>query len=153
MFGFRRGLSAGTSGCVAIGALLVIASAPAASGRLERSSPFLTDRALSQSIQVFERPASLSIPRVSDTSKLDSSLASLARGSSGRAAISGVRASGLARTPDGKVRVVIEARRPADARAAILRSGGRVERTWHGLVQAVVSPASLASLSRQPSVA
>src|SRR5262249_24414090 len=126
-------------------------SAPAASGPAQ-ARPFLTDAALAGKIQVFERPQALSIPRFAGTAKLDGALARLTRGSSGRAVSSGVRASGLARTPDGRVRVVIDARRPSAAREAVLRSGGRVERSWHVLVQAVVDPSSLVALSRQPSI-
>src|SRR3989442_1932016 len=126
MIGFRRGLSAGTAGCIAIGALLVIASAPAASGRLERSSPFLTDSALSQRIQVFERPGLGSPQHASGLAKLDSRLSGLVRGGSASAYSSAIRPSGLSRTADGKVRVVIEARDPAAVRVAGQQRGGHV---------------------------
>ncbi|HEU5206601.1 MAG TPA: S8 family serine peptidase [Gaiellaceae bacterium] len=52
----------------------------------------------------------------------------------------------------GRVRVVIESESPAHARAAVVASGGRVERTAPGLVQALVSPTTLAALAERPGV-
>jgi subtilisin family serine protease len=154
MIGIRKRMSAGAAGCVAIGALLVIASAPAASGRLERSSPFLTEGARSSRIQVFELPRSgMSQHAATGFAKLDRRLSGLARGANVSAYSSRLRASGFSRTSDGKVRVIVEARDPAEVRAAVAQSGGRVERSWRNLVQAVVSPGSLGSLSRDSAIA
>jgi subtilisin family serine protease len=53
----------------------------------------------------------------------------------------------------GRVRIVIESRSPALARAAVVAAGGRVERTAPGLMQALVSPTTLAALAERPGVA
>ena len=113
--------------------------------------PFLTGAlARGQPIQTLERPQRLSIPRVRGGSKLDSTLAQVARASGSRQAL--VRSSGLATTDDGKVRVVIESRTPAFASASVATLGGRVERSYGNLVQAVLPPSTLSELSKRSAV-
>ena len=151
MNGFRRALSAGAAGSVVALLLLVIVSAPAASGRLAHQSTLLASGALAQHIRVVERPGTSSLGRVNGVSRLDSRLSGLDSGSNVSKS-AGIHQSGLSRTSDGRVRVIIETKSPAAVRAVVRKSGGRVERTWRNLVQAVVRPASLTSLSRQAGV-
>lgn len=52
----------------------------------------------------------------------------------------------------GRVRVIVETSDPSGARAAIVAAGGRVERTWRGLVQASVPRSAAEKLERRQSV-
>jgi subtilisin family serine protease len=128
MFGLRRTLSSvGLVGVAAL-ALLVVASAPAASGRSSQARPFLTGaHARGQPAHVVEwmKP-------------------STTRGKWSR--------DDAPTLVDGKVRVVIEASDPALARASVLAAGGRVERTAGGLVQALVDPSDVNALERLPTI-
>jgi len=153
MFGYRRALSAGAAGTGAILGLLVFASAiPAASGHLARERSFLTGSvARGQAIRVVESLDPASVRDRRGPSKLDGRLAGLARGAGSSAAMD-VRSADLAFTRDGKVRVVIETRRPTALQATVESMGGRVERRWRNLVQAVVSPKRLTALSQRPAV-
>ncbi len=149
MIGYRRALSAGAAVTGAILGLLVFASAiPAASGHLARERPFLTASvARGQPIRVVEglQPASV---RKQRESKLDGRLAGLARGAAS-STMTKIRTIDPALTRDGRVRVVIESRRPAAVEAIVARFGGRVERTAGTLVQAVVPPSALGALSHR----
>jgi hypothetical protein len=123
----RNTISVGLSAAIAIASLSVIASAPAASELAARGSPLVSDM-LGTRIQSVERPTALSLPRSV-----------------------GVRTD-LARTRDGRVRVVVESSNPAAAKAAAESLGGRVERTWRNLVQVVVPARNLRKLARRDSV-
>jgi subtilisin family serine protease len=86
--------------------------------------------------------------------KLDPGLAALAaqNGETGRSQ-SGLRSAGAGLAREGHlVRVVVEAIDPARARAAVLRLGGRVERSFGSLVQALVPPSGVPELSRLAAV-
>jgi subtilisin family serine protease len=50
------------------------------------------------------------------------------------------------------VRVVVESDAPSAARAAVKASGGRVERSWRGLVQATIPASAVAQLGRRSAV-
>ena len=149
MFGYRRALSAAAAGTGAILGLLVFASAiPAASGHLARERPFLTGSvARGQAIRVVESLDPSSVPNRRGASKLDGRLAGLARGAAS-STVTKVRTTDPAFTPDGRVLVVIESRRPAAVEAIVARFGGRVERTAGTLVQAAVPPSALRALSQ-----
>jgi subtilisin family serine protease len=133
MSGIRRAISAGAIGSAAILGLLVIASAPAASGHAGQSHPFLTQAA--RDVSVVERPRQV--------------VSWHARGSN--AAVL-PRANGFARTRDANVRIVVESSRPSAIAALTNRAGGRVERVSGDLVQVVVPRAALSSIERSPAV-
>lgn len=123
MFGLRKLLAGGTFVGVALLGLLLVASAPAASGPGSASRSFLTGaHARGQPLPTQEWLQARAFPRVK---------------------WSPFRASDAL---DGKVRVVVEATDAALARAAISRVGGTVERTAGGLVQAVVRPGAVSTL-------
>ena len=149
MYGYRRALSSGAAVAGAFLGLLVFASAiPAASGHLARERPFLTGSvARGQPIRVVERLDPDSVRTRRGESKLDGRLAGLARGAAS-STVTTVRTTDPAFTHDGRVRVVIESRRPAAVGAIVARFGGRVERTAGTLVQAVVPPSALRALSQ-----
>ena len=129
MLGLRRTLSSGAFAGVAALALLAVASAPASSGRGSQARPFLTGaHARSQRVRTIDVMPSSRIPH-------------------------GKQSMGPAPTLiDGKVRVVIEASRPAGAHEAVLAAGGRVERTAGDLVQALVDPMDVNALEGRPSI-
>jgi len=153
MIGYRRALSAGAAVTGAILGLLVFASAiPAASGHLARERPFLTASvARGQPIRAVERLGPDSVRARRGESKLDGRLAGLARGAAS-STVTTVRTTDPAFTRDGRVRVVIESRRPAAVEALVARFGGRVERTAGTLVQAAVPPSALRALSQKSAV-
>jgi subtilisin family serine protease len=126
---------------VAVAAALVLASAPAASPRTA-ARPLLTGAdALTVPPETVETAANTWRTSrhggISTTRQADALGIQIARPA-------GMRGNA--------VRVVIESRSPALARAAVLASGGRVERAANGLVQAVVSPAASAQLAKSPGV-
>ena len=127
---------------VALAAAFVLASAPAASPR-HAARPLLTGSAA----------------RTIAPSKSEAAAGLWSRVSSGKGSTTiPARALGIeAYRPDAvrgsRVRVVIESRSPALARAAVVAAGGRVERSARGLVQALVSPTALAALAERPGVA
>jgi subtilisin family serine protease len=133
MSGIRRAISAGTIGSAAALGLLVIASAPAASGRAVQAHPLLTQAA--RHVSLVERPRRTP-------------------GWHARGAKSSVtrRATGFASTRDGKVRVVVESGRPSSIAALTKRLGGRVERVSGELVQVAIPRAALSSIERSPAV-
>jgi hypothetical protein len=129
MFGIRRTFGSGAIVGVAALALLVVASAPAASGHSTEARPFLSGA------HARGQP-----PRTIETMK---------------ASVIPLRKSSAIAAPqlfDGKVRVVLEASDPSRARASVLAAGGRVERTAGGLVQALVDPGDVKALERRPSI-
>ena len=129
MFGIRTTFGSGTIVGVAALALLVVASAPAASGHRTQARPFLTGtHARGQPVRTIESMKASVIP--------------LGKSSA-------IAAPHLI---DGKVRVVIEASDPALARASVLAAGGRVERAAGGLVQALVDPTDIDALERRRTV-
>jgi subtilisin family serine protease len=86
--------------------------------------------------------------------KLDARLARVASGAEGRKAshLDGFRATGLAYSKGGSIRVVVESRSRGQVAAAVRRLGGRVEASYGRLVQALVPASSLSALSREASV-
>ena len=151
MNGLRRALSAGAVGGILVLSALVVGATPAASGEQARSSPLLAHGTLTQSVQVLEGVAPGAIRRVEGIGGLDTRLSSLVRPANVWAGRN-LDADTLERTADGRVRVVVEASDSVAARTAVEKNGGRVERTWRNLVQAVVQPSSLTALSRAPGV-
>ena len=127
---------------VALAAAFVLASAPAASPRTA-ARPLLTG------------PAARTI--APDRIEAASGLWSKVSGGKGPTTISartlGIEAYRPHAARGTRVRVVIESRSPAQARAAVLAAGGRVERSARGLVQALVSPAAVVALAERPGVA
>jgi hypothetical protein len=92
-------------------------------------------------------------PKVTKPPKLSSQLAAVAEAErrSGRG-LAVARANGLY-VVRGKVRVVAETRGTRqEARRAVLTVGGEIEAVHADLVQALVGPAKLVALSRQPAV-
>jgi subtilisin family serine protease len=129
MFGIRTTFGSGTIVGVAALALLVVASAPAASGHRTQARPFLTGtHARGQPVRTIESMKASVIP------------------------LSKSSAIAAPHLIDGKVRVVIEASDPALARASVLAGGGRVERTAGGLLQALVDPSDIDALERRRTV-
>jgi subtilisin family serine protease len=129
MFGTHGIRSSGTLVGVAAFALLVVASAPAAFERTDGPRSFLTGvHARGQPLRVLERM----------------------RAPAGR--IDALWSGSGAELVDGRVRVVIESRNAARARATVLADGGRIERTAGQLVQALVGPGDLEALERSSSV-
>lgn len=152
MYGIRKAISGGAVARVAALGLLVIASAPAASGRSSEARPFLTGAlARGQPPHALEIARQLTIPHARGSSKLDSTLAQVAREGGPRGALA-IRSAGLATTDDGRVRVIVEARTPELVRASVEALGGRVERTSGNLVQAVLAPSNLSALSKRSAV-
>jgi subtilisin family serine protease len=125
MTGFRNILTAAVPIAVSLAALSMISTAPAASGWAD-ARPVVADAARPAAL---ERPEALSIPRSNH-----------------------LGASELARTRDGLVRVIVESGDRATSTAAVLRAGGRVERSWGDLVQVAVPARSLGALSRSDAV-
>jgi subtilisin family serine protease len=133
------------SGAAAVGlalaAALVLASAPAASSRVP-ARPLLTGaeaRAMAPGrVEVASRVWSASRRSGISTTALATGL--------------GIQTSRPDATDGQIVRVVIESRNTALARAAVLADGGRVERTASGLVQALVSRSAVTPLTTQPGV-
>jgi subtilisin family serine protease len=151
MYGIGRKISAGAVASTAVVGLLVVATAPAAAGPGSVSRPFLTGvHARGQPARTLERAPRLAFPRARGSSKLDSALAKVAGAGGSRKAL--LRSAGLATTDDGMVRVVIETRTPPLASASVAGLGGRVERTFGNLVQAVLAPSRLAELSQRSTV-
>jgi len=93
-------------------------------------------------------------PQTVKWAKLSSSLAAVLRAElSGGRGLEVARASGL-RVRDGRVLVVVEARRTRSAAtAAVLAVRGRVVAAHANLVQALVAPRALGPLSRSTAVA
>ncbi len=125
MSSLRNILTTAVPIAVSLAALSMISTAPAASGWADER-PFVADAARPGMI---ERPQALSIPRSEQ-----------------------LRASELARTRDGLVRVVVESSDRAASKAAALHIGGRVERSWRNMVQVAVPVRSLGALSRNDAV-
>jgi subtilisin family serine protease len=121
MSGFLKMISVGATGVIAA---LVVASAPAASGRLAEARPFLTEAR--QDVRADERLQTMWRTRRSESS------------------------AGLVTTRNRSVRVVVESQRPAAVADTVQRLGGRVERAAGGLVEVVVPRRALARLSRAP---
>lgn len=129
MFGLRRLMSGGTLVGVAVLGLLVVASAPAASGPGSQTRSFLTGiHARGQPLRTLEWLQPNAFPRGKWS------------------------ADGTSDLVDGKARVVIETHNPSQTRASVEALGGRVERTAGDLVQALVDPADLDALEQRPSI-
>src|SRR5262245_48818894 len=133
----------GTAGAgVAVAAALVLASAPAASSPHTSARPLLTGA------------AALRVPP--DRVETASSAWRMSRrdgiSTTAQADALGIRVTRPDGTRGGAVRIVIETRDPAQARAAVRAAGGRVERSANGLVQALVSPAASQRLGKSPGV-
>jgi subtilisin family serine protease len=129
MFGIRRTFGSGAIVGVAALALLVVASAPAASGHSTEARLFLSGA------HARGQP-----PRTIETMK---------------ASVIPLKKSSAIAAPqlfDGKLRVILETSDPARARASVLAAGGRIERTAGGLVQALVDPGDVKALERRPSI-
>ena len=162
MYGIRKAISGGAVVSVALLGLLVVASAPAAAGPSSEARSFLTGAlARGQPPQALEIAGQLSIRNARGSSKLDSTLAQVARAGESRGSelatdcckqSIAIRPAGLVTTGDGKVRVVIEARGPALVRASVQALGGRVERRYGNLVQAVLAPSDLYALTKSSAV-
>jgi subtilisin family serine protease len=142
MQAIKTTISGAAAAGVALGAALVLASAPAASPRTT-ARPLLTG------------PAARSIApdRTEAAGGLWSQVSSGKGSTTIPARTLGIEASRPDEARGSRVRVVIESRSPALARAAVLAAGGRVERSARGLVQALVAPAALAALAERPGVA
>jgi len=151
MYGIRRKISAGAVASMAGLGLLAVATAPAAAGQGSMTRPFLTGaHARGQPVPALELAPRLAFVRARESSKLDSTLAKIAAaGGAGKALL---RSADLATTDDGMVRVVIETGNPALASASVVGLGGRVERTFGNLVQAVLVPNRVAALSKRSAV-
>jgi subtilisin family serine protease len=134
---FRRIISARTTVGVAVIALSLIASAPAATNRPASTRLFLAD-AQTRAIDVVDRGRGLAVPHLGGSVQASDSVH--------------LTSTGFETTKSGSARVVIESNRPEDARAAVLTMDGRVERTWRNLVQATVPRTKLSALSRHASV-
>src|SRR5262245_30251641 len=128
MQAIRTSISGTAVAGVALAAALVLASAPAASPRTS-TRPLLTGA------------DALTVPpaRVELTGSSWSTARRDGVSTTARADALGIRVTRSAEARGATVRVVIETRNPAQARAAVLASGGRVERSANGLVQALVS--------------
>jgi subtilisin family serine protease len=151
MYGIRTKISAGAAASMAVLGLLVATAAPAATGPGSVARPFLTGaHARGQPARTLELGSQLAIPRARGSSKLDSALSQLVRTGASRKAL--VRTAGVATTEDGRVRIVIESRTPGLASASVSALGGRVERTFGNLVQAVLAPSRLAELTKRSTV-
>jgi len=69
-----------------------------------------------------------------------------------RSARAGIRAAGIDRTASGQIRLIVQTRRSAAVRAAVLAAGGRVERSWRNLLQVTVPAAAVPALSKLDAV-
>jgi subtilisin family serine protease len=148
MSGIRRVISVGAAGSATILGLLVIASAPAASGRAAQARPFLTDPA--PHVHVAGRlPVAWQArgPGPPD-GPLDGLVSVYQPG-----AVVTARGQSLSRTSGGKVRVVVESSRPASIALVAGHLGGRVERVAGRLVQVALPQNALAALTREPGIA
>jgi subtilisin family serine protease len=142
MQAIRTTISGAAVAGVALASALVLASAPAASPRTT-ARPLVTG------------PAARTIApdRVEAASGLWSKVSDGKDPTTISAGTLGIEAYRPDAARGGRVRVVIESRSPALARAAVLAGGGRVERSARGLVQALVSPRALPALAERPGVA
>lgn len=151
MYGIRKVISGSAVASLAMLGSLVVASAPGASGGNPQRAFSIGVAARSQPPRVLDVVRSGAIPHARASAKLDSTLARVIR--AGRiGGAGGIRPAGLATTGGGRVRVIVESRRPELARASIEALGGRVERISGSLVQAAVAAGNLAALSRRPEV-
>jgi subtilisin family serine protease len=148
MFSLRKTISAVVPAGVAIAALSVIASAPAASGGFAHA-PLLVNGASAQARAV-DRPAWLSVSHAQG-SRIGVPLLSQAQAGNSAVSIDLVP-SGLESTRDGNVRIIVETSRAATVRAVVESSGGRVERSWRNLVQVAVPRNTLSQLGTHPAV-
>ena len=137
MSSLRRTISAGVSTGVAVIALSLIASAPAASGRSTHARPFLTDGGTNV-IQTVDRGRSL-FDRHADSSIRSTSTVQLS-------------ASGFQAMKGGLARVVVETDRPGRVAQDVTSLGGRVERSWRNLIQVAIPRGKLSALSARPAV-
>ncbi len=137
MSSLRRTISAGVSTGVAVIALSLIASAPAASGRSTHARPFLTDGGTNV-IQTVDRGRAL-FDRHTDSSIRSTSTVQLS-------------ASGFQAMKGGLARVVVETDRPSRVAQDVTSLGGRVERSWRNLIQVAIPRGKLSALSARPAV-
>jgi subtilisin family serine protease len=148
MKGISKAISRGAvGGTVLIGALVLASAVPAAS-ELGRAG-FLLQRGLSaHGSEQFVRATGKRAPGLP---KLDSRLAAIARGQS-FAARRGLERRDVSYAGAGRVRVVVETRRPTAVRSYVASVGGRVEGSFRNLVQVAVRPSALEALARQQAV-
>jgi subtilisin family serine protease len=125
---------------VSLAAALVLASAPAASPPTA-ARPLLTGQA-----------ARTVAPATTETTKGLWSQISGARASTRATRVPGIEVFTPNAVRGARVRVVIETHDVASARAAVRATGGRVERSAKGLVQALVSNSELERLEQRPGV-
>jgi subtilisin family serine protease len=150
MFSFRRTISTGVSVSVALFALTVIASAPAASGGAAQERLFLTGTARAPLVRTIERAPALPMRHLRGVAKLDGRLAGLAH--KNRRAMTMRLDAGDRAMRAGIVRVVVETEHPASVRTIVTALGGRVERVSGMLVQASMPQTAVTALSRRPAV-
>ena len=130
--------------------VVVVAGTAAAAGGRGSGRAFLWQRRAA----VSEEQAGALPARAAAWPKLDSRLAEAATGTHAfrSSRVGRLRPAGLSYVKDGRVRVVIEARRVGEARTAVTGLGGRVERAAGGLVQALMPAAALPALAQERSV-
>ncbi len=137
MSSLRKTISAGVSTGVAVIALSLIASAPAASGRSAHARPFFTD-GTSHVVQTLDHGRSVVVRHV-------------AGGIHSTGALSR-RPGGFQPAKGGLARVVVETNRPELLAQDVASLGGRVERSWRNLVQVLIPQQKLSALSGRPAV-
>jgi subtilisin family serine protease len=131
MFGIRRTLSSGALAGVAAVALAVVASAPAAAG-------YGSSRSFQTGVSARGTPFRA----------VESLRATAAMHGARLAKIRSFSADRVG----GKVRMVVETRNEALARASVLGAGGRIERAVPGLVQVVIAPNAVPQLAGRPGI-
>jgi subtilisin family serine protease len=136
---------------VGIAALLLVLVTPAAGVGLRALSPGVLTNRSAPALDVVDHLAAPARP-VSVYPKLDTRLLQLLTKRPLSLALTGIRQVPPEPSPSGKVRVLVDARRAAEARAAVSRLGGKAELTRDGIVVALMPAASLPALSQDPAV-
>lgn len=137
MSSLRKTISAGVATGVAVIALSLIASAPAASGRSTHTRPFLTDGG-ANAIQTVDRGRSLFDGHVHSSIHSTSTVQ--------------LSATGFQAMKGGLARVVVETDQPGRVAQDVTSLGGRVERSWRNLIQVAIPRGELSALSARPAV-
>jgi subtilisin family serine protease len=140
MQALRGTITGAAAACVAVTAALVVASAPAASGRLE-GRLLVTSAAAQRYAGAVER-TSVPWPRRDAASE----------NITAKGAMLAIRPASLTTASSGRMRVIIETSNPATARESVRALGGRVERSAAGLVQALVTPRAERALAGKTGV-
>ena len=141
----RRNMSTSALTGIAVLALCLLGSAPAASGRQGAARAIQIHGADATRQAQVERLRNVGIAH-GNAPRIDSRLAAALRARRVGGQDAAERA-GLAFTRDGRARLVVEWRRPASVQKLVTDLGGSVERSWRNLVEVAMPPREIEALS------